>query len=356
MPILLDTARSGANPELHGDNCLTIGLVNNMPDAALDATERQFMGLVRAASPGLIVRFKLFSVPEIPRSEQARLALAARYRDISELWDTQLDGLIVTGNEPRAPSLRDEPYWPSLTKLMDWAVRNTDSTIWSCLAAHAAVLHADGIERQPRNEKLFGVFDCDIIRAHALTAGTSSQLFVPHSRHNDLPAAALTANGYRILTQSAATGVDMFVGRERGTSLFLFFQGHPEYDVDSLAREFRRDLGRFLRGERDGFPAMPQGYFDEETSTLVEAFCARARTERVEKLISQFPLKAIEGGLRNTWQASAIGVYRNWVAYLQERKGQHRVSIWPAPRVSRRNVARVRAEAEALVDKPVALP
>jgi homoserine O-succinyltransferase/O-acetyltransferase len=356
MPILLDTARSGANSESRGDNGLTIGLVNNMPDAALDATERQFIGLVRAASPGLIVRFKLFSLPEIPRSEQARLALAARYRDISELWDSHLDGLIVTGNEPRAASLRDEPYWPTLTKLMDWADRNTDSTIWSCLAAHAAVLYADGIERQPRKEKLFGVFDCDLIRAHALTAGMPSRLFVPHSRHNDLPAAALIANGYRVLTQSAATGADMFVGRERGTSLFLFFQGHPEYDADSLAREFRRDLGRFLRGERDTFPQRPLGYFDEEADALIEAFCARARSERVEKLIRQFPLKAIEGGLRNTWQASAIGVYRNWVTYLQERKAERRVSIWPPQRVGRPNVARARAEAEALVDKPVALP
>jgi hypothetical protein len=68
MPILLDTSRSCASAELRGDNCLTIGLVNNMPDAALDATERQFIALVRAASPDVIVRFKLFSVPEVPRA------------------------------------------------------------------------------------------------------------------------------------------------------------------------------------------------------------------------------------------------------------------------------------------------
>ena len=74
MPILLDTARSGASAELRGDNCLTIGLVNNMPDAALDATERQFIDLIRAASASLIVRLKLFSVPTIPRS--TRLAAA----------------------------------------------------------------------------------------------------------------------------------------------------------------------------------------------------------------------------------------------------------------------------------------
>ena len=356
MPILLDTARSGASAELRGDNCLTIGLVNNMPDAALDATERQFIELIRAASPGLIVRFKLFSVPTIPRSAQARAAVAQRYRDVSELWDTHLDGLIVTGNEPRAQSLRDEPYWPSLTRVMEWAVHNTESTIWSCLAAHAAVLHADGIEREPRKEKLFGIFHCDVVRWHPLTAGMPSRLPVPHSRHNDLPAAALNAAGYRVLSRSAATGADMFVGPDRGASLFLFFQGHPEYDADSLAREYRRDVGRFLRGERDNFPALPQGYFDDAASKLIEEFCVRARTERVEKLIRHFPMKAIEGGLQNTWQAPAIGIYRNWVAYLQERKAKRRAPVWPIQRISRETVRRAQAQVASLVDKPVAVP
>ena len=356
MPILLDTARSGANAELRGDNCLTIGLVNNMPDAALDATERQFIDLIRAASPGLIVRLKLFSVPTIARSAQARAALVGRYRDVSELWDAHLDGLVVTGNEPRAQSLCDEPYWPSLTRVMEWAEHNTDSTIWSCLAAHAAVLRADGIEREPREEKLFGVFHCDVVRSHALTEGVHSRFPVPHSRHNDLPAAALIANGYRVLTQSAATGADMFVGPDRGASLFVFFQGHPEYDADSLAREYRRDVARFLRGERDNFPALPQGYFDKEASKLIEEFCARARTERVEKLIRQFPMKAIEGGLQSTWQASAIGVYQNWMAYLQERKAKRRVPVWPVQRISGETVARAQAQIASLVDKPVAVP
>jgi homoserine O-succinyltransferase len=356
MPILLDTARSGASAELRGDNCLTIGFVNNMPDAALDATERQFIDLIRAASPGLIVRFKLFSVPEIPRSAQARAALVTRYRDVSELWDTHLDGLIVTGNEPRAASLRDEPYWAGLTRVMDWAEHNTDSTIWSCLAAHAAVLRADGIEREPRKDKLFGVFHCEVVRWHPLTAGMPSRLPVPHSRHNDLPAAALNAAGYRVLSRSAATGADMFVRPDRGASLFLFFQGHPEYDADSLAREYRRDVGRFLRGEHDNFPALPQGYFDDAASKLLEEFCARARTERVEKLIRQFPMRAIEGGLQNTWRASAIGIYQNWMAYLQERKAKRRAPVWPVQRISGGTVRRAQAQVASLVDKPVAVP
>ena len=48
-------------------------------------------------------------------------------------------------------------------------------------------------------------------------------------------------------------------------SLFVFFQGHPEYDAVTLLLEYRRDVGRYLRRERDTYPPMPQGYFDEET-------------------------------------------------------------------------------------------
>src|SRR5580658_5995086 len=142
MPLLLDTSRSASSGEIHASNCVTIGLINNMPDPALDATERQFVDLIRAATSKTVARLLLFSIPEIPRADTTRQELAGRYRDIAELWDTHLDGLIVTGTEPRAKDLRDEPYWKTLSQVVDWARDNTTSTIWSCLAAHAAVLHA----------------------------------------------------------------------------------------------------------------------------------------------------------------------------------------------------------------------
>ena len=116
MPLLLDTARSGAAVELRGANCMTIGLVNNMPDAACEATERQFLDLIRGATSNAVVHLKLFSIADVPRADHVRQELAARYRDISELWDTRLDGLIVTGTEPRAANLKDEPYWATLSQ------------------------------------------------------------------------------------------------------------------------------------------------------------------------------------------------------------------------------------------------
>ena len=340
MPLLLDTARCGAAVELRGANCMTIGLVNNMPDAACEATERQFLDLLRGATSNAVVHLKLFSIADVPRADHVRRELAARYRDISELWDTRLDGLIVTGTEPRAANLKDEPYWATLAKLVDWARQNTVSAIWSCLAAHAAVLHAEGIARRPLQEKKFGVFDCEIASIHPLTTGMKPRLRVPHSRYNDLPQRALAAGGYRLLTRSTAAGADAFVREEQGGSLFVFFQGHPEYETDTLAREYRRDVGCFLRGKQQHYPAAPEGYFNDAATALVNDFRARAVGDRRASLMDDFPFAALEPALENTWRRSAIDVYENWIVYLKDRKAERRTAMVPARR-SRRDARRI---------------
>src|SRR6516164_7198486 len=91
------------------DPSLVIGLVSNMPDAALQTTELQFSELLCAASHNS-VRLRCFSLPELPRSHVARSLISEHCEDISELWTSHLDDLIVTGTEPRAPALVDEPY------------------------------------------------------------------------------------------------------------------------------------------------------------------------------------------------------------------------------------------------------
>ena len=326
MPLLLDALRPGPAVDLRGRNCLTIGLVNNMPDAACEATERQFLKLLRAASSDVVVLLKLFSIAAVPRSEATRIELAGRYRDLDELWNTQLDGLIVTGTEPIAADLKDEPYWNALCDLVDWACHNTISAVWSCLAAHAAVLYADGVVRERLACKLSGVFDCEAVGAHPLLAGMASHLRVPHSRLNDLPAAGLVENGYRALTRSAAAGVDAFAKEQDGGSLFVFFQGHPEYDTDSLLREYRRHVGRFLRGEAGAYPEVPQNYFSSAATFLADDFRTRATGERHGDLVADFPMRSLAAGIENTWHPGAIGVYRNWIKYLKDQKRNRRSS------------------------------
>jgi homoserine O-succinyltransferase len=311
--------------------CIDIGLVNNMPDAALEATERQFSALLESAAEGLTVRLTPYALPEVPRSEPGRVHIAS-YASLGDLWNRRVDALIVTGTEPRAQNLKDEPYWEPMTRLLDWADRNTHSSIWSCLAAHAAVLHMDGIGRRLLSDKRFGVFACDRLSGNQMTAGVPSLLPMPHSRWNDLPEDALVGCGYRVLTRSKAAGVDSFVKQSR--SLFLFFQGHPEYEAITLMLEYRRDVGRYLRGERETYPPLPHDYFDRDTVKALKALQERGVADRREEVLTDFPAGLASKRVAATWRATAVRIYRNWLLHtcaqkerrLRERAGRQQHS------------------------------
>lgn len=296
---------------------IVVGLVNNMPDAALGTTERQFCALLSVASGQIPVRLRLFHLPELPRQDWARSLVNQRYEDISALWETHLDGLIVTGTEPTAATLADEPSWPILTKLVDWAEDHTVSTIWSCLAAHVAVLHTDGICRRALGEKLSGIFDCTKTEDHRLMVHAPFRWQVPHSRYNEVPQKTLVSKGYRILSRSPDAGADMFVKQRK--SLFIFFQGHPEYDPAALLREYNRDCRKFLAGERAKYPEMPRNYFDQETGTALADFRKRASQEAGIDPIPSFPAVA-EEKMTHSWREFATHVYASWLSYLIERR------------------------------------
>lgn len=329
MPVVMEPGSSGRSfAVLPGVHCapraasmrrdaINIAIVNNMPDSALEATERQFIGLLARASERLSVRVRLFALPGMPRSETMQRYVAGHYADIAELWKTPVDGLIVTGTEPRQ-ALPCEPYWPAFTGLVDWARRNTISTVWSCLAAHAAVLHLDGVDRVALPDKCFGVFQCERVSNHPLTAASAQVWHVPHSRWNDLPEHALEASGYSMLSRSGEVGADTFI-KEAG-SLFVFVQGHPEYDASTLLREYRRDIGRFLRGERQDYPSPPQHYFERTALTSLDVFKARALGERRENLLESFPETVVPDALVNAWRAAAVRLYRNWLAAIAMRR------------------------------------
>ena len=268
-------------------DCIRVALINNMPDAALEDTEMQFMELLDAASGANPVRLSLYSLPEVPRGERAQRHIERIYCGIDQLWNSRVDSVIITGTEPRQADLRQEPYWQSLAEVFDWAERNTVSAVLSCLAAHAGVLHSDGIPRQPLADKLFGVFESARVD-HQLTRHAAEPLRFPHSRWNEVRAQSLRSCGYSILTRSSQAGADLFVKR-RKKSLFVHFQGHPEYSAQTLSKEYRRDVKRFLRRERASYPALPQGYFDTTTSALLGDFQKQALSNPQEDQIDFFP-------------------------------------------------------------------
>ncbi len=327
-------SRTEAAPSLHGASlqptrgaiagarrdCLEIAFVNNMPDSAVAATQAQFMRLVRAALGETAFKFRCYLSRNVRRSEETRRILRQTHDDLDVLFERGADVLIVTGAEPQSPLLTDEPYWPDLARLVDWARDHTATSLWSCLAAHAAVLRLDGITRLRAAEKFSGVYAFERNLDDCLVRGAGPMVTTPHSRYNGLARSELERSGYQISSWSESVGVNVFWRRE--PSHFVFTQGHPEYDAETLLREYRRDVLRFLAGERDAYPRVPENYFTPRTEARLERFRARAvgrgREGHEEVLDEILTAEELEIG----WAPDSARLYHNWLAPVVREKSR----------------------------------
>jgi len=297
---------------------LRLGLVNNMPDSALETTERQFISLLAEASDGISIDLVLYALSGIPRQGAAASRVNQFYESADALFSRGVDGLIVTGREPVTPNLDEEPYWKSFTALLEWARDETYSTIWSCLAAHAGVLHMDGIKRIRKDQKLCGALHCRRILSHPLNEGSPPQFQLPHSRWNGLPEDKLIESGYRILSMTEDADVDSFC--KEGKSLFVFLQGHPEYESSTLLDEYRRDVSRYVARELAAYPSMPRDYFNAETAHRLTAIQQAAFIGRTVGLFSEVDRALKDAKVENNWRPTAICLYRNWLNYLAMKR------------------------------------
>jgi homoserine O-succinyltransferase len=295
--------------------------MNNMPDGALEATERQFVALLEQSSAGIWIDLSFYSLTGVPRGRDAAARVGDCYSGTETLWSSGLDALIVTGREPLAPSLPEEPYWESFARVVDWARDNTYATVWSCLAAHAAVLYQDGIQRVKGHRKYCGIFNCAQTVDHALTASLASRVKVPHSRWNGVSEDALSAHGYQVLMRSAEGGVDTFVKQHK--SLFVYFQGHPEYESMTLLLEYRRDVARYLRGEAAAYPTLPENYFSPETENELNEFQQRVLAKSESDLAGELSDILARAQIEGAWHATAATVYRNLLHSICDRKAHH---------------------------------
>ena len=314
MPLEVEHRGSSSRSPTHSRDGIVIGLLNNMPDPALEATELQFSALLAAAAGSRLVRLRFSSLPELARGPDARARIESRYWPLDELLVQRPDALIVTGTEPRTPALEEEPYWERLVRLIEWAEAHTATSIWSCLAAHAVAQALHGVRRRRLAEKRFGVFEHQVQGGHPLLEGLRAPLLTPHSRWNELPVETLAAAGFSVLSSSVATGADLFVHTRR--SLLVCFQGHPEYEPATLLKEYRRDVGRYLRGEQPGWPTLPHGYFSPQALRLIDGFRQRAEPAREPELLADLPVAALIASLEARWQPGAVAIYRNWLKYV----------------------------------------
>jgi homoserine O-succinyltransferase len=209
--------------------------------------------------------------------------------------------------------------------------------VYSCLAVHGAVLHLDGVERHALPAKCIGVFAQTKTRDHPLMRDVPATFRTPHARWNEVQEEALASCGYSVLAKSAEAGVDCFVKQQK-KSLFVHFQGHPEYGTQSLLGEYRRDMGRFLQGQSEVCPTIPRGYFDTEAEEILTAFRREALADRRPEFFAGFPADQLAKDLRNAWHPPARRIYRNWLLYMaSQRAGRSRpLDLSGTCRVSRR--------------------
>jgi len=304
----------------HNRTAIHVGLLNNMPDTALRSTELQFARLLKDAAGPLDVRLRLFSLRSIPRGQEARGRMAGFYDDAAFLEAANIDALIVTGAQPGKADQRQEPYWAELAQLIDWAQTGTLSTLFSGLAAQAAVLHLDGIAHRPLPRKLSGIYGSRQTQDDPLFFNAATTVPVPHARHGDIAESDLAAKGYRVLARLNGEGggenqVDIFTREPPGHSQFVFLQGHPEYDPGTLGREFLRDMAGFLKGETAERPAIPEHYFDRATENLLAEIGTKVEFSRYQDVV----LSALP---RQVWRSSAVRLIANWLLLVAAAKAR----------------------------------
>lgn len=297
---------------------LHIGLLNMMPDAALAATERQFFRLVGESNQIAQFYMHLFTLPDLPRDEKGRAHVEKYYETFDQIKEKGLDALIITGANVTQPDLAMEPFWGPLKEVVDWAYDNVTSTLCSCLATHAVMQQRYNQKRKHLGFKRWGVYSHYLVdRHHPLVAGVNTRFDVPHSRYNNICRQQFESAGLHVLVESQEAGVHLAVSADQFR--LVFFQGHPEYDIISLLKEYKREVMHFINGDRPDYPPMPENYFSQQSAAILDE-----HKEHVIKAIKngqppeELPEALITLQLDNTWHDTAEAVLNNWIGKVYQ--------------------------------------
>ncbi|MGI6577560.1 MAG: homoserine O-acetyltransferase MetA [Eubacteriales bacterium] len=171
--------------------------------------------------------------------------LIAFYTTFDKIRDHKFDGMIITGAPVEHLDFEEVDYWDELCRIMEWSTKNVYSTFHICWGAQAALYHHYGIPKYPLPRKMFGVFSHDVLLPTSpLLRGFDDRFPAPHSRHTEVREADINkCSDLRILSTSSEAGV-YIIAKTDGRQIFV--TGHAEYDVDTLAGEYFRDLERGL--------------------------------------------------------------------------------------------------------------
>ena len=204
------------------------------------------------------------------------------YRKFSDIKDQRFDGLIITGAPVENLEFDDVDYWDELCEIMAWSKKNVYSTLHICWAAQAGLYYHYNIKKYPLPEKMSGVFSHrNLMPEHPLLRGFDEEFSAPHSRHTEVRRCDIEASGkLDILAESDEAGIYIVASKKRR---LFYVTGHSEYDAETLALEYKRDLSRGLE------PKLPRHYFPDDDPTKTP---------------------------KNTWRAHAHLLFSNWLNYF----------------------------------------
>ena len=306
-------AEQSSLPMLH------IGFLNMMPDRALDATERQFFRLLAAGASDCMIFLHPFTIPGLGRGADALDYVSRNYVKFVDIRATVLDGLVLTGANPVSPDLTKEKYWPEFKQIVDWANRSVPSIMCSCLASHAVLNIFHGIERtRCVPGKRWGVFSHRLLDfENPLTTGIKERFDAPRSHVFEMTAKQLRQHGIVVLASSPEA--DFEIATSSDGFQWIFLQGHPEYDSISLLKEYKREISRYLSGERNDYPEPPKYYLDDSANLILNEYreLLMQAVNRKESL-PDFPESEIAVSVRNTWKEYGFILFRNWLVMLVE--------------------------------------
>ncbi|MGK4445475.1 homoserine O-succinyltransferase MetA [Yersinia enterocolitica] len=236
---------------------LKVLVLNLMPKKI--ETENQFLRLL-SNSP-LQVDIQLLRIDSRESKNTPAEHLNNFYCDFEDIQDQNFDGLIVTGAPLGLVDFCDVAYWPQIERIIAWAKDHVTSTLFVCWAVQAALNILYGIPKMTREVKLSGIYQHQTREPLALlTRGFDETFLAPHSRYADFPLEVLQQyTDLDILVSSEEAGAYLFASKDKRMA---FVTGHPEYDVDTLAGEYQRDVLAGLN------PKVPLNYFPEDDATL----------------------------------------------------------------------------------------